>query len=430
VPTEQPTPPRSAGPASAGLAPGTIIGPYTLEELLGAGGMGVVYKAKSAGAAEPVALKILHRHHIANPQVTKRFIREAGLLRRLRSEHLVALVDSGEDGDGRLFMALAYVDGDPLDQWLLQHGPPSIRRAVSMAIDVCRALSCCHDEGVIHRDLKPANVLLERLPGPHDERRVRVCDFGLGKALQHETGGGATALTDQNMIFGTPEYMSPEQVRGDDLDPRCDVYAAGVLLYELLTGRAPFRAMTSVMTMTAHLTEQPSPPSRAAPDRGVSPALDAVTLFALAKDPAERYPTATALGEALGRALSSPLDVDGVRPCRPPVSDPELGIRDTALSLSATPVVPLPPAVDPLGSTFEIKGFDASKLPPAEPLSQAAPSSGSRARASSDGKPSQRVTPESLALRHEGGERAWLWVVVAVLAAAVGVAVGLLSSAR
>src|SRR4029077_1977663 len=175
-------------------------------------------------------------------------------------------------------------------------------------LQVCSALKCAHSQGVIHRDLKPANVIMRG--GTH----VVVVDFGMAKIVTGHGGTGTTALTSHNMVFGTPEYMSPEQARGDELDARCDIYATGVILYELLTGRVPFVGSTPLSVLTAHLTEIAEPPRERAPDRDISQALEAVVQHALAKDPADRYATAGALATAIRAALAAPDDAKGVAP--------------------------------------------------------------------------------------------------------------------
>jgi serine/threonine-protein kinase len=208
---------------------------------------------------------------------------------------------------GLLYMVLPRVEGPALEAVLKKEGPLPIPRAAAILLDVCAALREAHAQGVIHRDLKPGNVLLR------EGDRAVVVDFGMAKIV---TGGGTgtTALTQHNMVFGTPEYMAPEQARGDELDARCDVYAAGIMLYEMLTGRVPFSGGTPLGVLTAHLTTEPQKPRERAPQRGISPALEAVTLHAIAKDPAIRYATAAALAAAIQAALSSPEDVEAVRP--------------------------------------------------------------------------------------------------------------------
>jgi serine/threonine-protein kinase len=178
---------------------------------------------------------------------------------------------------------------------------------VRIVMQICEALESAHAASVIHRDLKPANIIVETAPDGVD--RVRVLDFGMAK-LVHGDGPGSTALTEQNMVFGTPEYMSPEQARGDDLDETTDVYAAGVILYELLTGTVPFTAPTPVGVMTAHLVAKPVPPRERAPDRAIGLGLEQVVLSAVAKDRRARYPNAAALRNALAQALEMPDSLD------------------------------------------------------------------------------------------------------------------------
>jgi serine/threonine protein kinase len=307
----------SVSPISAGRV---LDERFEIVGVLGEGGTGIVYDAVRLGeqtgeerARTPVALKVIHSHLLMDKQIRGRFTREANILRRLQGENLCPILDYGEVVDPHhqeqrlLFIALPKIDGPPLDQVLREKAPLPITRVTEIATQVCSALASAHAQGVIHRDLKPANVLLEK-----GERAV-VVDFGMAKIV---TGAGTetTALTQQNMVFGTPEYMAPEQARGDELDARCDVYAVGVILYEMLCGKVPFSGVSPLAVLTAHLTQPPTPPRERAKDRDIPAALEAVVMHALAKDPAERYPTALALKVAIGRAADYPEDVDGVQP--------------------------------------------------------------------------------------------------------------------
>ncbi len=249
---------------------------------------------------------------------------------------------------------------------------------MAILLDVCAALREAHAQGVIHRDLKPANVLLR------EGDRAVVVDFGMAKII---TGGGAgtTALTQHNMVFGTPEYMAPEQARGDELDARCDVYAAGIMLYEMLTGRVPFAGGTPLTVLTAHLTTDPARPRDRAPERGISLALEAVALHAIAKDPAARYATAAALATALRAALDNPDDVEAVRPA----SRVHVQI-DTSDAHGAT--IPSPMRVEAVASKPVVRV---------------------------NGRPPAAKSPASLG-----------WIVVCVLAAIAGIALGAWLSTR
>lgn len=344
------------GEASAVLAPGTLLGGrWRIGDLLGQGGSGAVYVAVDAsiGGAPPIALKVIHRHLLRDRQINGRFHREAKLLGKLEGPHLVRLLDFGEDETGLLYMALELSDGLALDQLLASgaHIPPE--RAARMVVQICAALEVAHASGVVHRDLKPGNVLVSG-----DDDFVRVLDFGMAKVIHGDVHDSITALTEQNMVFGTPQYMAPEQARGDDVDHRADIYAAGVILYELLTGGAPFDAATPIGVMTAHLVEEPEPPCRRAPTAGIPPALEAVVLHALAKQPKDRYPSARALADAVERALRAPTDV---RSAAPPADD--LETSDTDLDLG--PPAPgerlsLALGVDPARGPWMIAGVVAA----------------------------------------------------------------------
>ena len=233
-----------------------------------------------------VALKVIHQHLAGDPQIRGRFTREAAILRRLQGRCVCPVLEFGElpdprrEGVGLLYLVLARVEGPAFDVALRAPERMRIARVCEILLDVCEALGEAHAQGVIHRDLKPGNVLLR------DGGHAVVVDFGMAKIV---TGGGmgTTAVTQHNMVFGTPEYMAPEQARGDELDARCDIYAAGVVLYEALTGSVPSSGRTTPHTvLTAHLTAVPDKPSARAPEREIPPALEAVVLHAIAKDPA------------------------------------------------------------------------------------------------------------------------------------------------
>jgi serine/threonine protein kinase len=302
----------SLPPLSAGRK---LAGKFEILGVLGEGATGIVYDVRRIAEGDRIALKVIHQHLAGDTQIRGRFTREAAILRRLEGEHLCPILDFGEavdprrQGAGLMYMALPRVEGPALDALLKSTGRLSIPRAVSIVLDVCEALSEAHAQGVVHRDLKPANVLLR------DGDRAVVVDFGMAKII---TGGGTgtTALTAHNMVFGTPEYMAPEQARGDDLDARCDVYATGIILYELLTGSVPFVGSTPLNVLTAHMTAPPHPPRERAPDRDISPALEAVVMHAIAKKPVRRFATAAALAAAIRSALADPENVDAVRPPR------------------------------------------------------------------------------------------------------------------
>ena len=334
------------------LAPGRVVASrYTVESVIGEGASGIVYLAKDGETGAEVALKVIHRSLCFDPLFSRRFSREAAILKQLEGNHIVRLLDVTED-DGLPVLVLEYVEGLSLEATLRKHRP-SVGEAVEITLQICAALGAAHAGGFVHRDLKPGNVIIQGELGTTRVPMVWVVDFGLGKALHRDPSG--TSLTERNMILGTPEYMSPEQVRGDDVDHRCDIYAAGVLLFEMLTGRAPYGGKTPIAAMTAHLTEPIPSPRASSPDRDIPPALEAVVHRALAKDPTERYETARAFAEALSAArdehhVIAPAAVDDADALA--TGDTELELRTAvakavALEAKAAPPVATPPEERP-----------------------------------------------------------------------------------
>jgi eukaryotic-like serine/threonine-protein kinase len=304
--------PRTSSPSMPPLAAGAVLADkFEVRSVLGEGGAGIVYDALRLPEGERVALKVLHSHLHGDRQFRGRFEREAKILGRLEGPHVCPVLDSGELRDPRdesralLYIALPKIEGPSLEVVIGRESLP-IHRVFDIALQILDALKMAHAQGIVHRDLKPANVMLRG--GSH----VIVVDFGLAKILTGDAA--ATVLTAHNMVCGTPEYMAPEQARGDEIDARCDIYAAGVILYQMLTGTPPFTGTTPLGVLTAHLTSPPVRPRERAPERGISPALEAVVLHALAKDPAERYETAAAMSAAILHARATPADLDSVRP--------------------------------------------------------------------------------------------------------------------
>jgi eukaryotic-like serine/threonine-protein kinase len=295
------------------FAAGTCIGGrYTLLGVLGAGAMGVVYAATREASGDVIALKIMHAHLAGDAQVRGRFAREAHILERLRGEHVCPIIESGEFLDPQdpsrhlLYVAMPKLATDSLASMLGQGHTFDIASIYAIALQIGEALQSAHAQGVIHRDLKPENILIDA------NYRATVIDFGMAKIV-HGSGAGTTNLTVADMVFGTPEYMSPEQARGDELDGRCDVYALGVILYELATRQLPFEASNPVAVLAAVVSQVPKRP-REATTRVIPAALDALILHAMAKDSNARYGTAGALIRALTQARSVPTDVEAVHP--------------------------------------------------------------------------------------------------------------------
>ena len=273
-----------------GLAPGSVVaGRYEILALLGQGGMGMVFKARDRQLDEVIALKVLRSDTTITPELSRRFRAEIKMARRVTHKNVCRIHEYGQDGDLQ-YISMAFVDGVDLKQVLRRQGGLTTQEAFDVAIAVAEALQAVHEEGIVHRDLKTANIM-------RDARGVvRLMDFGIAK----QTEEGSPGLTATGMIVGTPEYMSPEQCRGEKVDVRSDVYSLGVVVYELFTGRVPFRGETAIATIIKHLQE---PPPLDSPEAAPLPGpVVRVLAKALAKNPADRYATAHDVAEALSEA--------------------------------------------------------------------------------------------------------------------------------
>jgi serine/threonine-protein kinase len=263
---------------------------YREIERLGAGGMATVTLAEDTLLGREVALKRVYS--TGDPQGALRLKREALVGASLNHPNLVAVYDAETQDDGDVVIVMEYVEGQTLRDVLQQGGRLTQRRAVEIVIDMCAALEYSHRAGIVHRDIKPGNAMISR------EGAVKVMDFGIARAVAEST----STVTQTAAVMGTAQYLSPEQARGDKVDARSDVYSTGVLLYELLTGRPPFRGDSPVAVAYQHVREDPTPPSDLEPDLG--PQVDAVVMKALAKNPANRYQSAAEMSDDLGRLAS------------------------------------------------------------------------------------------------------------------------------
>ena len=273
------------------LRPGAVFaGRYEVKEILGAGGMGVVYRAFDRELQEPVAIKTLKPEVMVGGTVAlDRFKQEIRLARRIAHRNIVRTYDLGEV-NGMYYLTMEYVEGTTLKQLIVARGKLPIAVALTVGKQLCRALEVAHAEGVIHRDIKPQNIVVE------PSGFLKVMDFGIARLANPPKGKG---LTEAGMSIGTPDYMSPEQLSGSELDPRSDLYAAGVVLFECVTGGVPFEAATPWALVAKHLEEESPDPRSLNAD--VPEALAAVILKAMAKDPAARFATASEMHDALAR---------------------------------------------------------------------------------------------------------------------------------
>lgn len=289
-------------PVADGLIGTTVDnGEYRIVQRIGSGGMGSVYKAEQPSMNRMVAIKVLHAKFADRDDLNSRFRREARTMSQLSHPNTARVYKYGTLPDGSAYFVMDFLKGRNLAHVVRQEGPMAPERAINIMIQVCGALDEAHQAGIIHRDLKPENIFLTQPIGGEDF--PKVLDFGLAKVGQKQMGRGSMMLTKQGMVFGTPEFMSPEQTQGEKLDRRSDVYSLGLILYELLTGKLPFDATKPVEVMRAHVKDPPIPLSRRVPGIGFSERLDTVMLKALAKRPRDRYQTAMEFADALQHCL-------------------------------------------------------------------------------------------------------------------------------
>ena len=311
---------------------GRQFGPYQVVAPLGEGGMAAVYKAYQPSVDRYVALKVLPRHFANDPEFVQRFKREARVIANLQHPHILPVHDFGET-DGYTYMAMRFVKGGELSTWIEENQPlslPQIRRIISQVGD---ALDYAHGQGVMHRDVKPSNVLI-------DERgNCLLTDFGLARMVET-----SVKITRTGGILGTPAYMSPEQGMGQGIDHRSDIYALGVILYEMVTGRPPYQAETPMAIMIKHIQSPLPPPSQYNPD--LPEDVERVILKALAKNKDDRYATAGEMVQTLQQATEhATISTGAERPTVAAIRPPQVPAAETA--------VPPPPPAQPTEQEME-----------------------------------------------------------------------------
>lgn len=265
-------------PSSVNLVGEVLDGRYRIEQFIARGGMATVYRATDLRLDRTVAIKIMHPHLAADPGFVARFEREARAAARLSHPHLVGVFDQGVDG-AHVYLAMEYVPGRTLRDVLRQQGPLTSEQALAIIDPVLEALSAAHGAGFVHRDIKPENILITT------DGRIKVADFGLARALASTDTSATTG-----MIMGTVAYLAPEQVERGEADERTDIYATGICLFEMVTGRVPFAAETPLAMAYQHVNSDVPPPSSMM--RGITPDLDAITLTSTRRVPERRYPSA------------------------------------------------------------------------------------------------------------------------------------------
>jgi tRNA A-37 threonylcarbamoyl transferase component Bud32 len=296
VAVQQSTSGRVFGGMTTDLEGSILADRYRILRKLGEGGMGTVYLAEHTTINKKLAIKILSSEYTHKQDLVDRFLQEARAASMIEQENVVEITDFGSTPQGSVFFVMEYLNGEDLSETVKNTGQLPWPRVKSIMLQICDALAAAHDAGIIHRDMKPENCFRIRRGANTDF--IKVLDFGIAKVTSDE-GDGGRALTRTGMIFGTPEYMSPEQAKGERVDTRVDIYAVGVIMYELLTGRVPFTADTFMGILTKHMFEAPAAPSTIVPDANIPPDVEAIILKALQKDREYRFQTMRDMAKAI-----------------------------------------------------------------------------------------------------------------------------------
>ena len=423
------------------LGPGTELGGYVIDGELGAGGMGHVYSATHPLIGKRAAIKVLKPELSKDPQAVERFVLEARAVNQIGHPNIVDIYDFGVLADGRRYYLMDLLEGEPLRARLKRTGPLHVSEATSVIDETSSALLAAHDKGIIHRDLKPDNVFMVNVPGRWPE--VRLLDWGLAKLLRGATGKFQTVT---GSVLGTPVYMSPEQARGEAVDARTDIYALGVMAYELLTGAVPFKGKSSVDTLVAHQEEPVPRLQQKLP--GLPDELAQLIEAMLGKTPDER-PTLAAVRAVLGRLRGTKIPTmtaAGLQMNAPITSRGTVqpGPESVELTVPRLPPPPSsPPSNLPMGSIPPQQPMlghppstppyapQAYGRPPSQPpygYPQYPPQRPSQPEMMYGGFPSAAglLPPEPVTIaKTETSRRVLVIVIVAVLAAALGVVIAL-----
>ena len=301
---------RGAAPTSD-LVGQVVAERYHVVKKLGEGGMGQVYLAEHVKMGRRSAIKVMNPSLTHDPDAVARFNREAANASRITHPNVCAVYDFGETPDGLIYLAMEFIEGEPLTDLIEREGALKVGRAVKIFQQTADALQAAHDLGIVHRDLKPDNIMLAK--GRDGSDIVKVVDFGIAKAVGGDEAG--QKVTKTGLVVGTPEFMSPEQLSGDKLDGRSDLYSLALVLYRMLTGRLPFEATSVQETMIKRLTDEPTKLAVARPDLAFPPKLQPVLDRALARTPGERYQSvaefAADVGRVVGAVAAPAADIEG-----------------------------------------------------------------------------------------------------------------------
>jgi serine/threonine protein kinase len=313
-------------PADPFIGRDILNGQFQILQKVGAGGMGAVYKALQPEMNRMVGVKILHPKLADRKDLVSRFRREARALSQLTHPNTVKVFLYGELEDGSLYIIMEFLEGKNLNQTVRTDGPFSVERALPVLIQACGALDEAHKAGIIHRDLKPENIFLVQSDTLHDF--AKLLDFGLAKVGERQLRPGSIMLTQEGMVFGTPEFMSPEQAQGKPLTPASDVYSVAVILYEVLTGKLPFDAKSAMDFIQLHVTTKPIPIGQRVPGRTFPPLLEQIIDRALAKRSEDRFASAADFASALQAVLDGAAHLPPLLTPAPPPAEPRPAPRE------------------------------------------------------------------------------------------------------
>jgi eukaryotic-like serine/threonine-protein kinase len=329
---------------------GTLAaGRYRVLKLLGEGGMGQVYLAEHVAIEKRVALKVLRAEYATRGEIVTRFQQEAISASRIKHPNVLDVFDFGQLENGCFFLAMEFLEGNDLADELTRRRVLDAAMGIRIAMQICRALAAAHANGVVHRDMKPENVFLQRTAD--GEEIVKIVDFGIAQLRSKDTEVVETKrrLTRTGMIFGTPEYMAPEQAGGKHADLRSDIYSVGIIMYEMFTGAVPFTGETFLGVLAKHLSDPTPLMSAVYPDINISPVLQSVIMRALEKDPQIRYQTMLEFAQAI--SASPDAAALGYRPTVPSSSEHPAAyaphVAGTPTHQQFAPSTPPPPATPP-----------------------------------------------------------------------------------
>jgi len=335
----------------------TLVGKYLIQGTLGSGAMGTIFKAEQTALGKTVVIKVLHKHLLSDPELIQRFHREARAASRLNHPNCVQIMDFGTLEDGALYIAMEYIQGIDLATLLEREFPLDHRRLLAIMKQVCTALDEAHANGVLHRDLKPENIMIEDRRTAKDH--VKVVDFGIAKLEENNPNSKRSFQTRTGIVCGTPEYMSPEQARGQKLDARSDLYAIGVMLFHMVTDRLPFEAPSPIEVVTKHISEMPVAPSTYRKD--LPEPLDRLILTLLEKDREKRPASAMDVYAELER-----IDRELALERRERIVEKT---SDDATMVDMRPISQLIEAIDSIGKldkpdkNVQVAGIDTGKAP-------------------------------------------------------------------